>query len=74
MKHVGTRTERAVQSQASGLLLAEGARFSEAMASLAGSTFVPKGLYRFRTHEQANAHAQECLALGMAQRALRTGR
>lgn len=32
----------------------------------AGSTFIPKGLYRFRSHEEANEHRLECLARGMA--------
>jgi hypothetical protein len=69
MKQVGTRIERGIQSQASGLLLAEGARFNEALAHLAGSTFVPKGVYRFRSQELANQHLEDCLAKGMAQRA-----
>jgi hypothetical protein len=69
MKQVGTRMERGIQSQASGLLLAEGARFNEALAQLAGSTFVPKGVYRFRSHELANQHLDDCLAMGMALRA-----
>ena len=36
--------------RASGLLLAEGARFNEAISRLAPATFVPKGVYRFRSH------------------------
>jgi hypothetical protein len=70
MKQVGTRIERSVQSQASGLMLAEGARLNEALAHLAGSTFVRKGVYRFRSHELANQHLDDCLAQGMALRAL----
>ena len=51
--------------QASGALLAEGARFSETMAHLSPTTFVPKGVYRYRSHDAANRHAQDCLTLGM---------
>jgi hypothetical protein len=46
-------------------LLAEGARFSEAISQLSKSTFVPKGVYRFRSHEAANRHAEDCLVEGM---------
>jgi hypothetical protein len=51
--------------QASGLLLAEGARFNEALSRLARTTFVPKGLYRFRSHDEANRHELDCLVRGM---------
>ena len=51
--------------RASGEALAAGARFSEAVAHLAKTTFIPKGVYRFKTHEAANKHQQDCVALGM---------
>ena len=66
MRRVGSRKERLVQEKASGLLLADAAQFSEALAHLAPSTFVPKGVYRFPTHEEANRHQEDCLAQGMA--------
>ena len=65
MRQVGVRREPAVEEQANGRLLAEGARFNEALARLAPSTFVPKGVYRFRTHDEANRQALDCLARGM---------
>lgn len=65
MRQVGTKREREVSIQASGTLLAEGARFSGSMAQLAPSTFMPKGLYRYPSHDAANRHAQDCLTLGM---------
>ena len=65
MRQVGSKRERELSVQASGALLAEGARFSESLARLAPTTFMPKGLYRFRTHDAANRHAQDCLTLGM---------
>jgi len=65
VKQVGSRREREMSVQASGTWLAEGARFSESMAGLAPTTFIPKGVYRYRSHDAANRHAQDCLALGM---------
>ena len=66
MKQVGSRRERQISQEASGRLLAEGARFSESMSHLSPTTFVPKGVYRFRSHEDANRHDQDCLVRGMA--------
>ena len=65
MRQVGSRRERVLSVQASGDLLAEGARFSEAVARMAPTTFIPKGVYRYPSHEAANRHAQDCLVLGM---------
>jgi hypothetical protein len=67
MKTIGSRRQTVISAHASGESLAEGARFSETIAHLAKSTFVPKGVYRFKTHEAANKHQQDCLALGMGQ-------
>jgi hypothetical protein len=53
--------------QGDGTLLAEGARFSETVAHLATSTFIPKGVYRFRSHKDANTQQEDCLAQGLAQ-------
>lgn len=71
MRQVGTRLEPAMGEQASGLLLAEGARFSEAVSRLAPTTFVPKGIYRFKSHEEANRHWVDCLVQGMGLLALK---
>jgi hypothetical protein len=60
-----------VVQEASGVLLAEGARFNELISWLAPKTLIPKGLYRFRNHEEANRHEQDCLALGMGKLAAR---
>ena len=65
MRQVGGRRERAITAKADGLLLAEGARFNEALSGLSRSTFVPKGVYRYKSHEEANQHEQDCLARGM---------
>ena len=65
MRQVGSRRERGIAFNASASLLMEGARFNEAVSRLSPNTFVPKGIYRFRTHEAANQHAEDCLVRGM---------
>jgi hypothetical protein len=67
MKTVGNRVEPDVTALATGDALAQGARFNEALAHLAKTTFVPKGIYRYQSHEAANRHEQDCLVQGMAQ-------
>ncbi|THJ17474.1 MAG: hypothetical protein CAF42_003655 [Nitrospira sp. CG24B] len=51
--------------QGDGMLLAEGARFSGTIARLAKSTFIPKEVYPFRSHTDANKQQDDCLAKGM---------
>jgi len=65
MRRVGSRREPELTAQASGPSLAEGARFSESVSRLSPRTFIPKGLYRFNSHEEANRHEQDCLVRGM---------
>jgi hypothetical protein len=69
MRTVGTRKERAITFNASAELLTEGARFNDELQRLptGGQTFIPKGLYRFRTHEEANAIDLARLAGGLAE-------
>jgi len=67
MKIIGKRRESVMTARAAGASLAEGARFSESISYLAKTTFVPKGVYRFKSHEAANQHAQDCLVRGMGQ-------
>lgn len=72
MKIVGRRRQPPITYRASAQLLATGARFNEEIHRLPGgqSTFIPKGVYRFATHEQANRHLENCVAQGLAQTAL----
>jgi hypothetical protein len=74
MKVVGSRLEPALAGRASGEALATGARFSESLAALAKSTFIPKGVYRFKTHEAMNQHQEDCLASGMGLLAIERAR
>ncbi|NGZ10932.1 MAG: hypothetical protein CV088_16365 [Nitrospira sp. LK70] len=62
---VGHSRERPIAGQADGTLLAEGARFSETIAHLAKSTVIPKGVYRFRSHKDANQQQEDCLVQDM---------
>lgn len=72
MRIVGHRKERQISFTASAALLAEGARFNDEIHRLptGNTTYIPKGIFRFKTHEQANRHQQDCLVEGMAQIAL----
>jgi len=65
MRQVGERRERHIAQNATGQLLAEGALFNQSIAGLAKTTFIRKGVYRFSSHNEANQHAQDCLAQGM---------
>ena len=69
MRQVGTRQERTLAQTATDTRLAEGADFSESFANLAPTTFIPKGVYRFRSHEEANRQQQDCLVRGIGMQA-----
>jgi hypothetical protein len=58
MKTVGHRFEPALSFYASAELLRSGARFNEELQRVAGtgSTFIPKGVHRFHSMEDAEAH------------------
>jgi hypothetical protein len=68
MRTVGLRKERPLGVMASGVLLAQGARFNDEIHRLptGTATFIPHGVYRFKTHEEANQHQMDCLVKGMA--------
>jgi hypothetical protein len=72
MRTIGRRKERPIGFLASGALLAEGARFNDEIHRLptGNTTFIPKGVYRFKTHDEAYQHQLECLTKGMAKIAL----
>jgi hypothetical protein len=68
MKVIGKRKLRELEAEPSGSLLAESARFNDGLADVPGigSTFIPKGIYRFKSADEADSHRQRCLAEGMA--------
>jgi hypothetical protein len=72
MRTVGRRKEHPITFSASAALLREGARFNDELHRLptGNLTSIPKGVTRFKTHEEANSYDQECLAMSMAEIAL----
>jgi len=73
MRTVGYRKDRALSFSASAALLIEGARFNDETHRLptGESSFMPKGVFRFKTHEDANRLQLESLAAGVARVALK---
>lgn len=72
MRTIGRRKEHPITYSASAALLIEGARFNDEIHRLptGNATFIPKGVYRFKTLAEANRHGADCLAAGMARIAL----
>lgn len=68
MRTVGHRKEHPITFSASADLLLEGARFNDEIHRLpTGSmTHIPKGLYRYKSFDEANQHQQDCLVAGMS--------
>ena len=59
--------------QPSGQLMLDAARFNESLSRLSGFAkigLIPKGVYRFKTHEAANRQDEECLTSAMVRIAL----
>lgn len=63
MRIVGRRQEHPISVSASADLLLEGARFNDEIHKLPGGqvTCIPKGVYRFKTHEEANRQLEACI-------------
>lgn len=72
MRTIGHRKQRPITFSASAELLAEGARFNDEIHLLptGNKTFIPKGVFRFKNHEDANRQQLDNLVEGMAQIAL----
>jgi len=68
MRVVGTRKQYQVNHLPSGAVLKAGAAIQETALALAAvpTTGVRRGIYRFATHAQANAHAEEALTRAIA--------
>lgn len=73
MRIVGNRKSKPMSFSGAGSLLQEGARFNDEIHRLPGGdrTRFRKGIYRFKTHEEANRHEQDCIVAVMMQLALR---
>lgn len=72
MRTIGHRKEHPITFSASAVLLIEGARFNDEIHRLptGNQTFIPKGVYRFKSFEEANRQDLDCLVEGMAQIAM----
>ena len=72
MRIIGHRKERPITFSASALLLKEGARFNDEIHRLptGNATFIPKGVFRFKSHEDANQQQLNWLIAGMAKVAM----
>lgn len=72
MRTIGRRSEPPISFSASAELLAEGARFNDEIHRLptGNRTFIPKGVYRYRSFAEANRHDIDCIVASMAQAAL----
>jgi len=72
MRTVGHRKERPTTFSASAALLEEGARFNDEIHRLptGNMTFIRKGVFHFKTHEEANRQQLDSLVEGMVRIAL----
>lgn len=73
MKIVGNQNERKLQYIASGDALIEAAAFNERMQDampFGRVGYIPKGVYRFKSHEEANRQQDDALAAHMARIAM----
>jgi hypothetical protein len=69
MRIVGDRVDRPLALRPTAELLKEGLRFIAQSAAFGGSsTWIPKGVYRFRTHAEAEEQRIACLARAIAAR------
>lgn len=68
MRTIGHRIERPITFSASAESLAEGARFNDEIHRLptGNYSFIPKGIFRFKNHEEANRQQMDYLTEGMA--------
>jgi hypothetical protein len=62
---VGQRKEREIGPHASGESLHEGALFGESLQALGASFRFPRGVFRYKTHEDADRHWLECVVDGV---------
>ncbi|VAX07985.1 hypothetical protein MNBD_GAMMA26-1673 [hydrothermal vent metagenome] len=70
MKTIGKRSPRPIASTPSGDLLKQGAQFNDEMHRLptGDQTYFPKGIYCYKSHDEANRHWDNCMIKGMAKR------
>lgn len=69
MRTVGRRAQFDLTAEASAERLTEGARWNDSLRPLAGGARIAlaKGIYRYKTHEEADRAWREAIAGGMAE-------
>ena len=65
MKIAGKRKERDITFHADGALLKEGALFNTEMQKMQSTFRFPRGVYRYKSHEEADRHMMECVVSSM---------
>ena len=61
MKVAGNRKERDIMLHADGALLREGALFNTEMQKMQSTFRFPRGVFRYKTHEEADRHMMDCV-------------
>ena len=65
MKVAGKRKERDITLHADGALLREGALFNTEMQKMQATFRFPRGVFRYKTHEEADRHMMDCVVDSM---------
>lgn len=66
MKVAGKRKERDITLHADGALLREGALFNTELQKMQSTFRFPRGVFHYKTHEDADRHMMECVIKSMA--------
>ena len=61
MKIAGKRKERDITLHADGALLREGALFNTEMQKMQSILRFPRGVFRYKSHQDADRHMMECV-------------
>lgn len=65
MKIVGKRKARSITFHADGNLLRKGALFNTEMQKMQSTFRFPRGVFRYKSHEEADRHMMECVVNSM---------
>ena len=65
MRVVGKRKERNLTFHADGALLREGALFNTEIQKMQSTFRFPKGVYCYKSHEEADQHMMNCVVKSM---------
>ena len=65
MKIVGKHKERNITLHADGALLREGALFNTELQKMQSTFRFPRGVFRYKSHEDADRHMMDCVVNSM---------